>query len=498
MGVVIRQSIYATIISYAGVVVGYLNLLYLYPKFLAPEQVGLLRTIQDAAILFAPFAQFGLAQSIFKFYPQLAKDEKSEARFISLMLALAFGGFAFFFLTFQLFKSTISGYFEENAGEILQYTGTILWLTLTLLLTAILESYSRSLLKTIIPNLLKEVVVRLLLAVMVVLYFQGWISYEYFIYGTVVAYLSCLVLLTLYLISIKHLTLSFDFTLIHSPHFNTLVRYSLLSFAGTAGIIVIGKIDSMMVASLSGFSAVAIYTNAFYMATVIEIPKRAMSQVAFPLIARAFEKNDYQDILTIYKKTSINQFIIGSLLLIGVYINLGNIFHLMPKHDIYEAGRWVVVIIGIGKLADMAFGPSSEIIVLSKYYWFNMVLISMLAVTVVVVNNLLIPAYGINGAAIGGAFALILFNSVKYVFIYWKLKMQPFTLATFKVLFIATCTLAFDRLIPSFENIFVDIFIRSCAITIFFGTLVLVSKASPDGNALVSKVLHQLRKRLKI
>lgn len=66
MGVIIRQSIATTIISYVGLIIGYLNLLYLYPLFLSPDQVGLLRIIQDAAILMAQFAQFGLAQSVIR------------------------------------------------------------------------------------------------------------------------------------------------------------------------------------------------------------------------------------------------------------------------------------------------------------------------------------------------------------------------------------------------------------------------------------------------
>ena len=89
MGIVVRQSIYSSIISYVGVVIGYVNLLYLYPKYLLPEQIGLFRTIQDAAILFTPFAQFGLTQSIFRFYPQLVKDQKSSHTFITLMALMA-------------------------------------------------------------------------------------------------------------------------------------------------------------------------------------------------------------------------------------------------------------------------------------------------------------------------------------------------------------------------------------------------------------------------
>lgn len=488
MGLVIRQSIFTTIISYAGAVIGYVNLLYLFPKFLEPEQVGLLRAIQDAAILFAPFAQFGLAQSIFRFYPQLTKDKKSEAGFVSLLLLLAVSGFAIFIIVFKLFEQPILSYFEDNAKAIIQYSSVVLWLTFILLITALLEAYSRSLLKTVIPNLLREVVIRLLLAVLVVMYFEGWISYSSFIVGTVIAYFLCLIVFIAYLILENSLSFSFDFSSLPPGKMKELIGYSLFSFAGSAGMVIIGKIDSMMVAALIGLAANAVYTTAFYMAAVIEIPKRAMTQIAMPLIARAFEKKHMKDIATIYQKTSINQFILGALFLIGIYINIDNIFDLMPKKEVYEAGKWVVIIVGLGKLADMLFGPSSEIIVLSKYYWFNIILITLLAGIVIVSNTILIPIYGINGAAIGAALALISFNLVKYFFILVKLKMQPFNAATLKVFFIAIAALLINLVIPKVSNVFLDIFVRSAMITLFYGGLILVSKASPDGNAFLKKM----------
>ncbi|MFZ5999537.1 MAG: lipopolysaccharide biosynthesis protein, partial [Bacteroidota bacterium] len=228
------------------------------------------------------------------------------------------------------------------------------------------------------------------------------------------------------------------------------------------------------------------------MATVIEIPKRAMSQVAFPLIARAFEKNDFKDIQSLYQKTAINQFVIGSLLLIGIYINLDNIFVLMPKREIYEAGRWVVIIVGIGKLTDMLFGPSSEIVVLSRYYWFNMVLIIFLAATVIVANNILIPIYGINGAAMGAALALILFNVAKFFFILWKLKMQPFNVAFLKVLIIGCLTLALDWVIPKIDFVILDILVRSGCVTIFFAALILATNVTPEANGLFRAGLKRI------
>jgi len=489
MGLVIRQSIVTTIISYCGVAIGYINLLYLYPKFLDPNQIGLMRTIQDAAILFTPFAQFGLAQSILKYYPRMVSSQESSGSFIRLMLLLALLGFGIFFLTFKIFETSILSYFESNASEIIGYSSLVLWLTLILLIMAILEAYSRSLLKTIVPNLLREIVARLLLAILVTLYFLGYMDFNQFVVSTAFAYLLCLSILFLYLGYHGNLKVNTTMNHLDKNEIPGLLKYSLLSFAGMAGLIIIGKVDSIMVSGMLGLAANAIYTTAFYMATVIEIPKRALTQIAMPLISRAFEKNDLGDIQKIYQKTSINQFIVGGLLLIGIGANLHNIFALMPKGEIYEAGQYVVLIIGIGKLMDMLFGPSSEIIVLSRYYSFNIVLIIALAATIIVANNVLIPIYGIEGAAYGSALALVLFNFVKYIFIYVKLKLQPFSKATLKVTGIALIVVGINYLIPKMDWVILDLLARSSVIAIVYSFLIFASKASPDGNQVFHKVL---------
>ena len=492
MGIVIRQSIYSSIISYAGVVIGYINLLYLYPKFLSTDQIGLFRTIQDAAILFAPFAQVGLSQTIIRFYPQLARDKKSSHSFISFMSLMALAGFILFFLLFKVFESSLLAYFQDNAAEVIQYTNLVLWLTLILVMVAVMESFSRSLLKTVVPNLLREVMARLFLSVLVLLYFTKAITFDQFIIGSVISYLIWLLILMFYLWRQGELSIQINFKSLDQKRLPELIKYSLLSFAGMAGLILIGKIDSMMVSAVLGFSANAIYTTAFYMATVIEIPKRALSQIAMPLISRAFERNDIKEVASLYRKTSINQLIIGSLLLIGVWINLDSMFALMPKGEVFSVGKWVVIIIGAGKLVDMLFGPSSEIIVLSKYFKFNIVLILILAVLIVVSNNLLIPRYGIEGAAWGAAFALITFNAIKYLFIYAKYKIQPFGSNTLKVLLIASLVLAANYFSSRLDFVVLDILLRSALTTLLFSGLILITKVSPEANELYNKGLRKL------
>lgn len=493
MGIVIRQSIVTTIISYAGVVIGYINLLYLYPMILAPEQIGTLRTLQDAALLFAPFAQFGIAQSIQRYFPQFGSDRRQSGAFISLMLTAALAGFALFAVVFTLFRDQIAAYFEVNANEFLEYLTLTLWLTLILVITAVMESYSRALLKTVVPALLRDLVVRALLGGFVLLYFTGYFTFDQFILSTLGAYLACLVALLIYLGRGGDLQLTWRLPSLDPSLRREMLRYSLFGFAGTAGMIIIGKIDSLMVAGMIGLSANAVYTTAFYMATVIEIPRRALSQVAMPLIARAFEKNDLVEIGNLYRKTALNQFIIGLLLLLGVAANLGNLFALMPNGAIYATGLLVVVVVGCGKLADMFFGPSSEIIVLSRYYAFNIVLLLLLAGMTIALNLVLIPQYGITGAAWSAAISLALFNAIKFVFVWWKLGLQPFTGQFIKVLLIGTVVWCIAMILPPLSSVFVDLLVRSALITAVYGGLVLLLNVSPEVNDLMANGWRRLR-----
>ncbi len=487
MGLIVRQSIITTIISYIGVAIGYVNLLYLYPRFLSPEQVGLMRTLQDSAILMAQFAQFGLAQSIIRFFPRFREQADGGKGFINLVLASGLGTFGLFLIVFFSFQSSILSYFAANAADFIRYTSLALWLTFITVMTTLLEVYSRSLLRNVLPNFLKEILVRLLLGLLALLYFRGMLDFSQVMTGSVLIYVFALAVLFGALAAEGRVGIKFSWRLEPSLR-KEIIRFSLLSFAGTAGMIVIGKVDSIMVAGLLGLAPVAVYTTAFYMATVIEIPKRAMTQVATPLISRGFEKNDMNEIRTIYHKTALNQFIIGTLLLIGIAANIDNLFHFMPKGEIYSAGKWVVLIVGAGKLVDMLFGPSSEIIVYSKYYAFNIVLIVLLAVLIVTANNILIPRYGINGAAAGAALTMVVFNVVKYVYIWSRLGLQPFNRKFAQVLNVGAVAWTASMVLPQFDGILTDMIIRSAVITAVYSALVVGLKISAEVNTLAGKL----------
>jgi O-antigen/teichoic acid export membrane protein len=177
------------------------------------------------------------------------------------------------------------------------------------------------------------------------------------------------------------------------------------------------------------------------MALVVELPRRAISQVAMPVIADHFANSQIQAINQLYRQISNRQLYICLLLFALIWSNIDTIYHFVPNREIYQAGKWVVFYIALGKIFDVAFSVNGEILVFSKYYRFNLVLTIAMSVMIIAANYWLIPIFGIEGAAIGSAAVMLSFNVVKYLYLKVRLQLDPFSMETLKILGIGVPTL---------------------------------------------------------
>ncbi|WP_339696141.1 lipopolysaccharide biosynthesis protein [uncultured Roseivirga sp.] len=490
MGIVIKQSIRSSIIAYLGVLIGYINVLWLFPYFLEADQIGLFRLIQSSAFLMATFGQFGLGSALVKFFPKL-KDQKGFLSFIILGGVLGFVLFAAF--TF-LFKTEITAYFAKESGLFIEYFGITLLISFILIQFQLLEAYCRSLLKIVIPTLIRDIQLRLSVTVLVALYALNIITFNGLIQWLSGAYLLMVITVIFYLRQLKAFQLSSNFKFINTALLKQIMTYAVYMMIGAGGTQIVLQIDSIMVSGALGLDATGIYTIAFFIGVVIEMPKRSITQISAPLISQAFEKNDMPAVEKLYKQTSINQMIIGSLLLIGIWANLESLYSFIPNGEIYIQGINVVLFIGLGKLSDMIFGTNGEIIVMSKHYKFNVVAVGILAILTITLNLLLIPKYGIEGAAIASFLAMLTFNLSKFLFVWVKFKIQPFSLGSIKLLAIIGLVLWVNQWVPKMELTLVDILIRSTVITVLLVGLTIGLKVSEEVNSLVFGFMNRFKK----
>jgi O-antigen/teichoic acid export membrane protein len=489
LGIVINQSIKSSAIAYLGVIIGYANVLWLFPYFLESEQIGLFRLIQSSAFLMATFGQFGLSSSLVKFFPRF----KNEKGFLAFTLIGGGVGSLFLFLLTLLFKNQITAYFSQESALFVEYFSITLLISVCLVQFQIFEAYCRSLLKIVIPTLIRDIQLRLSITVLIALFALGIISFDLLIQVLLGVYALMVISIFGYLKSIQSFSFKLDFSFLNKKVLKEIVTYSLFMLIGAGGTQIVLQIDSIMVSGQLGLEATGIYTIAFFIGIVIEMPRRSIAQISSALIAQAFEKEDIPAVNKLYKQTAINQMIIGSLLLIGIWANLENLYSLIPNGQLYISGINVVLFIGLGKLSDMAFGTNGEIIVMSKHYKFNVIAVAILAFLTIGLNLILIPKYGIEGAAIASFLAMLIFNISKFLFVWIKFKIQPFSINTLKFLAIVAVVLFGNQLLPPLENVFFDILVRSIAITILFAILTLGLKVSVEVNGLFKKLITKFR-----
>lgn len=481
MSSVARQSIYTTGLTYVGVAIGYVNLLYLFPTYLSLEQLGLYRLVQDMAILAMPLAHAGLVHGVIKYMPEFKRNSTAYRNFTGSVLATAFLAFLVLGLGFYALQPLITKAYASKSPELTQHFLLVYLLIGLMAFTAIAEAFFRAILETVLPNLLREVGIRLLTTLTLLAYIAGWLNFSQLLYSLLFVYGTGLLILLLVLYQKKVLRPAFSFWQLPAGFLKNLIKYSLIMVPSASGLMMVGKIDFLMIGAYIGPTATGIYTISFYIATIIEMPKRALAQLITPLYARAFKRNHQYTIERLYKQSALSQQMIAQWVFLGIVINLVPLYHLIPKGEELQLGFWVVWIAGLAKVADASFGLNGELIVMSRYYRFILMAMIGLILIAVLSNLVLIPAFGINGAALATMLTLLYYNLAKAWFIHHKFGYIPFGWKNLQALLAAAACLALVYyLMPGINSSVLDILLRSVLITLLYGgSLLLLGLIQP-------------------
>ena len=151
MGIVRKQSILSSIFTYIGFAIGAFNILFLFPKYFTPEEIGLTRILLDVALLFSTICTLGTVPLVLKFFPfykRYLPDEQNDLPVLSIGLGLL-GIIAFSFLIPEL-KPWIIRKFGSRSPLFVDYFDLLYPFTITLTLFSIFEAYAWSIKKTVL------------------------------------------------------------------------------------------------------------------------------------------------------------------------------------------------------------------------------------------------------------------------------------------------------------------------------------------------------------
>lgn len=462
MGIIIRQSIKGTIVTYAGAFIGFLTTMFVLTKFLQPEEIGLTQVIYQAALFIGAFAQMGTSASAYRFFPYFKNEKNRNNGFFFYLLLIPAIGALIFIPLYILLKDPISAFFSKNAKLFVDYYYWVIPLIIFSIYWGVLETYSTLQMRIAVPKLIREVIVRLLLLVVYLSFAFKYLSLDGFVGSYIAVYGIAMFLTLLYVSRIGSTSLKHDPTFIDAPLRKKIRNYTLfLLFHALAGNI-LSQLDLFMVGSQLGLDHAGVYSIAFFMATTIEIPSRSISNISYPVAAKALKEGDLNTANQLYKKVSLHQLIAGSCVFLLIWINIDNIFAIIPNGDIYVLGKWVVFFIALSKLLVITLDFGSTLITFSNYYYWSLFFSLFITVIGIITNLLLIPRMGITGAAIATLITSILLCIVQQWIVLKKIKGNPYSKGMIKFSILLVVLFAIDRILPQWNsNPFIDGIYRS-------------------------------------
>lgn len=497
MGIIQKDAFRTMLISYGGLLLGYLNKGFLFILLLTSEQIGLVNLLVAVGLLLAQLANFGTIYSVWKFFPFFRNISKNHYGFLFLNVLIVLVGLSICCISIFLFQADILAYYAEKSGSFVDYFYLIFPIGISTVFFLLFENYMRGLNQNILPVFLNEFFLRIMLSVLLVCFSLTWISFDTFLIVYSLAHFIPGFILLIHLIRIKELKFSLKNITVPKRFKRIIIQYSLFSYLNSIGALVVVTMDAMMIAAMLGLEETGVYTTVVYLVSAISVPYKSLLRISSPFVPLYWKEKKLDKMNELYKQVSSVSLIFVLFFFALVWINRTALFSFLGPE--FQPGIYVFLFIMVGRILDMYLGLNGVIFYTSKKYKYDLLFTVFLIGIVFVLNLWLIPIYGMIGAAISTGFALIVYNLGRVAFVYFVYKMHPFEKHQFYVLGLFGSLIAFfEFFYPVFDNRIISIGIACVLFALLFFVPILKLNWNKDLEAYFQKgLLFVKQKALK-
>ena len=459
MGIIARQSIKGTIVTYLGVFVGFLTTFFVLTRFLTTEEIGLARVLIDTGTLFIGLAQLGTSSSIIRFFPyfNIDKSDRSHSGFFFWTVIIPLFGFALFTFLYWLLHDSIAAVFSEKSDLFVNYYYAVLPLAFFMLYQTIFETNANVLMRIVFPRAVRELFLRLFLLAVYLLYAFRIVSMDGFIILLCGAYGLAALMNIIYLFVYGHISLKPDFHFVTASLARQYVLYTLFQITAAVATVLAPFISSYYITATMGLEYTGIFAIATYIATMVAIPNRSLNAIANPQLAQTTKDNDHEGLSRLLRQVCNNSFLIGAFILTAIWLNIDLIFLILPNGSTYAVAKYVVLFLAIAQLTIATFNATTSVLNYSRFYYLSLLYSFVLTVTAILFNNWLIPLYGMNGAALANLLSYLIYFALMLLTLALCIRIHPFSTGHLKtlVLTLALFALGFaiDQLTGSISSI---------------------------------------------
>ena len=388
--------------TYLGIGVGIVTTFFVLTRFLTTEEIGLARVLIDAATLFIGLAQLGTSASVIRFYPYFKeKDSEEDHGFFFWAMVIPFIGFVLFALVYWACRVPLGAWFGDKSPLFVEYYYFVLPLAFFMLYQTICESTCNVLMHIVVPRAVRELVVRVGLLAIYLLYAFRIISIDGMVIGICINYAVAAAVNLCYFFSLKQISMRPDRSFLREN--KGLVRrylvYTGFLLLSAATTVLAPTLSSFFVTAKMGLDNTGIFAIATYTAALVSVPNRSVSAIASPQLSRAIKEQNREECSVLIRQVTRNMLLIGGFILLAIWLNINLIFHILPNGATFATAKNVVLILGVSQLVLGTFTICLTALNYSRYYAFSLLMSLVLTVSAILLNNYLVPLYGMEGAA---------------------------------------------------------------------------------------------------
>ena len=510
MGIIAKQSIQGTIVTYLGVAVGFVTTFFVLTRFLSAEEIGLARVLIDAATLFIGLAQLGTSSSIIRFYPHFSENKaetllngnqyapKEEHGFFFWTLVIPLLGFALFTAIYCACFTPLSQWFGEKSPLFVEYYYMVIPMAFFMLYQTIFETNANVRMHIVIPRAVRELITRIGLLIVYLLYAFECLDINGYVIALCVVYAVAMLCNMGYLFSLGEISLRPDMQFLRQNR--SLIRQYVLY----TGFLLISAVASVLAPTLSSFfitaemglSFTGIFAIATYIAVMVSIPYRSMTAIASPQLATAIKKDNQHETAHLMQQVSSTLLLIGGMILCMIWLNIDLIFHILPNGETYASARQVVLILGTSQLIIAVCSFTSSALNYSRFYAFSLLFSFILTALSILLNNLLIPHFGMNGAAISNLLAYSIYFLLIVLTVRFTLHTPTFTHQHLKIILLIIVIINLNFLwlkhLP-INNIWISSIVRTIVLIGGGCVVAWVKNLSPEINQQVRSIISKYK-----
>lgn len=191
-----------------------------------------------------------------------------------------------------------------------------------------------------------------------------------------------------------------------SEHRKEIRHYGGALMIGSSAIIILNQLDIIMVGSLLGLDQVPVFTVAVFIATVTALPTRASIRLLTPLISRALDQHDADEIKRLTQLSHRTLLLGCGWVLTCLWVATPEIDQLIPSE--FQGLSMVILALGSMKLIQGSSTGSSVLLSQSNHYQKVMVLNWGMLAVAIPLNLLFIPQSGLGLGVLGAALATLI------------------------------------------------------------------------------------------